>query len=101
MKKILFAIAFVMMMVIANAQSDGWFKSNDGGFMDRGDSGSDPTIALPSAHGYTDDQTTPLGSGLIILGALGAGYAVARRKREEQFTVYGFFNEPQAVNSKQ
>ncbi len=84
MKKILFAIAFVMMMVIANAQSDGWFKSNDGGFMDRGGSGSDPTIALPSAHGeYTDQGTSPLGSGLIILGALGAGYAVARRKREE------------------
>ena len=83
MKKILFAIAFVMMMVIANAQSDGWFRSNDGGFIDRGTEPSDPTISLPNEHGYTEDQTTPLGSGLIILGALGAGYAVARRKREE------------------
>ena len=81
MKKILFAIAFVMMMVIANAQSDGWFKSNDGGFMDRGTGAGDPTISLPNEHGYTEDQTTPLGSGLIILGALGAGYAIARRKK--------------------
>ena len=83
MKKILFAIAFVMMMVIANAQSDGWFRSTDGGFMDRPGSNNDPTISLPNEHGYTDDQgTSPLGSGLIILGALGAGYAVARRKRD-------------------
>ena len=81
MKKILFAIAFVMMMVIANAQSDGWFRSNDGDFMDRPTEPSDPTIALPTAHGYNEDQTTPLGSGLIILGALGAGYAIAKRKR--------------------
>ena len=29
------------------------------------------------------DTPAPLGSGLIILGALGAGYAVAKRKREE------------------
>ncbi len=84
MKKILLAIAFVMMMVIANAQSDGWFRSNDGGFMDRPTEPGDPTIALPSAHGENTDQgTSPLGSGLIILGVLGAGYAVARRKREE------------------
>ena len=82
MKKILFAIAFVMMMVIANAQSDGWFRSNDGGFIDRGET-PDPAISLPNAHGKIDDQGTPLGSGLIILGALGAGYAVARRKREK------------------
>ena len=38
---------------------------------------------LPGTHGYEDDVTAPLGSGLLVLTALGAGYAVARRKREE------------------
>ena len=83
MKKVFFIFAMVVMMgFCANAQNDGWFRSNDGGFIDRGTGTDDPTIALPTAHGeYTDQGTTPLGSGLIILGALGAGYAIAKRKR--------------------
>ena len=80
MKKILFAIAFVMMMVIANAQSDGWFKASGDDYSQR--AGTSPDIALPGSHGLTNDQASPLGSGLIILGALGAGYAIARRKRD-------------------
>ena len=40
------------------------------------------TFVLPGTHGgITDANTTPLGSGLLILGALGAGYAVAKRRR--------------------
>ena len=82
MKKILFAIAFVMVMVLgANAQSDGWFKASGDDYSQR--AGTSPDIALPGQHGLTNDQASPLGSGLIILGALGAGYAIARRKREE------------------
>ena len=82
MKKILFAIAFVMMVSFgANAQSDGWFKS--GGEDNYSGRTEDPGFGLPGSHGMTTDAPAPLGSGLIILGALGAGYAVARRKREE------------------
>ena len=82
MKKILFAIAFVMMVSFgANAQSDGWFKASGDDYSQR--AGTSPDIALPGSHGMTTDAPAPLGSGLIILGALGAGYAVARRKREE------------------
>ena len=79
MKKILFAIAFVMVMVLgANAQSDGWFKSgNDGSYDDR-----TASFGLPNEHGLTNDQSAPLGSGILVLTALGAGYAVARRKRD-------------------
>ena len=82
MKKILFAIAFVMMMVIANAQSDGWFRSND----NENYGGRDLELGVAD-HGYGNNingtgEPAPLGSGLIILGALGAGYAVARRKRD-------------------
>ena len=79
MKKILFAIAFVMMVVIANAQSDGFFKSNDGGYSNR-ENESTGIMALPN-HGADTDQTAPLGSGMLILTAMGAGYALARRKK--------------------
>ena len=82
MKKILFAIAFVMMVSFgANAQSDGWFKaSGDDNYSGRTDASN---ITLPY-HNETTDQngSAPLGSGLIILGALGAGYAVARRRKK-------------------
>ena len=80
MKKILFAIAFVMMVVIANAQSDSFFKSDNSnaGNGNRDDEGF--SMALPG-HGSNDDQQAPLGSGMLVLTALGAGYAIARRKR--------------------
>ncbi len=78
MKKILFAIAFVMMMAVgANAQSDSFFKSNDGGYRDE----ITLDTGMPAAHGM--DIEAPLGSGLLILTAMGAGYVIARRKREE------------------
>ena len=85
MKKIIFTIAIVFMMVLgASAQTDGFFR--DGGSANdysRTDSGSDP--ALPRLPGYgvgatNDDQTAPLGSGLMVLTALGAGYAVKRSR---------------------
>jgi len=84
MKKIIFTIAIVFMMVLGtSAQTDGFFK--DGGSANdysRTGSGSDP--ALPRLPGYgvgaTDnDQAAPLGSGLLILTALGAGYAISRK----------------------
>ena len=79
MKKVLLSIALVMTMAFcANAQSDGWFVSNDANY---NRDGLSLDTGMPPAHGQ--DIELPLGSGLIILGALGAGYAVARRKREE------------------
>ena len=85
MKKIIFTIAIVFMMVLgASAQTDGFFK--DGGSANdysRTSSGSDP--ALPRLPGYgvgatNEDQTAPLGSGLLVLTALGAGYAIKRSR---------------------
>lgn len=84
MKKILFAIAFVVMIGFgAKAQiglTDAFF--NDWA---QSDLMRDITLVnLPGEHGLTGDVPgAPLGSGLFILGALGAGYAVARRKREK------------------
>ncbi len=85
MKKILFAIAFVMMMVVgANAQNDNWFRSNDDIYNNRpGGDSENPNIVFPGSHEIsTDANGVPLGTGLLILTALGAGYAVARKKRQ-------------------
>ena len=87
MKKILLTIALVLTMVLgASAQSDGFFKNyRDDVYGDRGGTGSDPLMpALPGGGvgAYNTDQGAPLGSGLLVLTALGAGYAVARRRQK-------------------
>lgn len=81
MKKILFAIAIVMMLgFTANAQRDGFFSNYDN--YNRVDDPENPNIVFPSGHDLTSDTNgVPLGTGLLILTALGAGYAVARKKR--------------------
>ena len=89
MKKIFLTIAIVLMVSFsANAQRDGFFMSWDD--VSNGlDQYNDFDNGLyrgggPGFPGHGGGDTpAPLGSGLIILGALGAGYAVARRKREE------------------
>ena len=85
MKKILFAIALVLTIgLCANAQRggrDGFFNSwsdVDNG-LDR-DPLAMPT--LPNSHGNMDDIDAPLGSGLLVLTALGAGYALKKRREE-------------------
>ena len=83
MKKILFAIAFVMTMVFcANAQrNDGFFHVNNVEDFDyRTGGGNEFGFSLPTGHGYDNDSAAPLGGGLLILTALGAGYALRKRK---------------------
>ena len=83
MKKILFATAIVLIMgLTANAQGrDGFFADYDNGFSNR-TTGDALDIENPLGHGLTTNTETPLGSGLLVLTALGAGYAVARKKRK-------------------
>ena len=86
MKKIIFALTLVLTIgLCANAQRNGrdsffndWDDVSNG--LDRTGIGL-PT--LPTTHGYEDDFNAPLGSGLLVLTALGAGYAVTRRKKED------------------
>ena len=87
MRKALLTIAIVLTMVLgASAQSDGFFKNyRDDVYGDRGGSGSDPLMpALPGGGvgAYNTDQGAPLGSGLLVLTALGAGYALRKRREE-------------------
>ena len=91
MKKIIFAIAIVLTIgLTANAQGrDGFFSSWNDNYNDRGTigTGSIDNITLPggdlvTGNNYGNDEPAPLGSGLLVLTALGAGYAVYRKKRK-------------------
>ena len=84
MKKILFAIVIVLTLgLTANAQSykdsfvDTWENNS------RDSWGSTIDLLLPTgAIGGTENQSgAPLGSGLLVLATLGAGYAVTRKKK--------------------
>ena len=81
MKKILLAIALIITLgVTATAQSDGFFKSyGNNDYTNRTD---DNIFVLPDAHDTNYDyDSAPLGSGLLILTILGAGYALKKKRK--------------------
>lgn len=85
MKNIILSIAFVFTLSLgAGAQS-----YNDS-FVDWTDSDVNRTIVdwaivFPTTHFTNTDQNgSPLGSGLLILTALGAGYAVSTRRKRKK-----------------
>ena len=87
MKKILFAIAIIMTIgLTANAQGrhDAFFNDwdNDDNYNRSISDGIFPAIVSGELGGIQGDPGAPLGSGLLVLTALGAGYAVARKKRK-------------------
>lgn len=63
-----------------------------GGMFQRGAIGGEQTLFnnnrggilnLPSAHGVTNDQDVPLGSGIALLLGLGGAYLVAKKRKEK------------------
>ena len=84
MKKILFAIAIIMTLgLTANAQNkNDAFITEWGNNNNRFTWGDDLDLILPTTLGSTNDVPAPLGSGLLVLTALGAGYAVARKRKK-------------------
>ena len=84
MKKIFFAIAIVLTIgLTANAQNKrdafvtDWSASDYNRISD-----AFPAILGGTLGNWEGDQPgAPLGSGLLVLTALGAGYAVSKRKR--------------------
>ena len=82
MKKILFTIALTITLGLTasaqfNINTDAFFNDweqserlMDGGF----------SFVLPASHGFDEDTpSAPLGSGLLVLTALGAGYALKKK----------------------
>ena len=86
MKKILFAIVIIMTLgFTANAQSNkdsfvDW--DNDWSGNRTISNGIFPAIVSGDLGGISGDPGAPLGSGLLVLTALGAGYAVARKRKK-------------------
>lgn len=81
MKKILFTIALIFTLsVMSNAQTDGFFKWN--GNDEETFRGFEEGFMLPQYHGTVNDyNSVPLSGGLLVLTALGAGYALKRTKK--------------------
>ena len=83
MKKILFAIAIVMTMSFAASAQDGvdGFFSNTQDENNRAEGDAFNGIAFPGSHKVTGNpDAAPLGSGLLILTALGSGFVLLRKK---------------------
>jgi hypothetical protein len=80
MKKILLTIAILMTMAFsANAQCDVFFNWNDADNETNRYVGDDFSFNLPAAHGSEYDYNAPLGNGLLVLTALGVGYAIKKK----------------------
>lgn len=78
MKKVLFVITLVLMIGLsASAQFDNFIMWEDDANRVIDESG----FMLPSTHGSTMNTQAPLGSGLLVLTALGMVYAISRRKK--------------------
>ncbi len=68
--------AMLLLPTTSTAQSDGFFKNYDNG--DR-----DGDIAITGGlTNQTFGQEAPLGSGLLIMLAAGAGYAILKKKED-------------------
>ncbi len=84
MKKIIFAIAIVLTLgLTANAQGKNDAFVTEWGSVSNDTWRSALALTLPSGGlGTIDgDVPAPLGSGLLVLTALGAGYAVAKKRK--------------------
>ena len=84
MKKLLLLTAIVTMLSLgASAQRDGFFSGDDGGNDQRAISGSMPLLPRGNIGSTDNDQpaTAPIGSGLLILSALGGAYLLRRSQK--------------------
>ncbi len=79
MKKIILVFTIIMTMAFSvNAQSDGFFRDGgDAGYRDG--SGSATPLVPGGPTGTIPDTNAPLGSGLLILTALGGAYLLRKK----------------------
>ena len=77
MRAIVLSLTMVLMLLSAavHAQSDDFFR-NDGDYTNRSNE-----VEYNITNQTFGQEPAPLGSGLLILTAIGAGYAAMRRKR--------------------
>ena len=81
MKKIYITIMILIMGLCACAQCDGFFGNSGDSYVNRGSDDASALIMPRPEVGSHENDTVPLGSGLLIMTTLGAGYMLARKKR--------------------
>jgi len=87
MKKRIFLASVILLLAsgLSFAQNDGFF--NNWSDLDNSDATNGFDMpGLPGAHGDDNDQSgeAPLGTGLLMLTALGAGYAVTKKVKSRK-----------------
>ena len=84
MKKVLLITALVISMSfnVFAQRSDGFFSSYDNDPYNRIDNPNAIGLHMPSGSlGATNSEPAPIGNGLLILTAFGAGYMIRKRKK--------------------
>ena len=94
MKKLALTIALLLGLTMTTFADGGLFKRgynaengasgyNYFGAKAEGDNAGSPAMPLLPQHGVDTNQPAPLGSGIVLLAALGGAYLVGKRRREE------------------
>ena len=84
MKKLALTLAIVLGLGLTT-----FAEPNGGGVFGRGESNdrntNSSTLFAPKLpnHGQNTNQPAPLGSGIVVLTALGAAYLVGKRRKED------------------
>ena len=76
------AMAMLFMPLAITAQTDGFFRSDNGGGS-RGISYKYSLDVTMDDFGDTSSHEGPIGSGLLIMAAAGAGYLLLKKKEEK------------------
>ena len=83
MKKTIMTLAIVLGLSVASFAQGGLFqRGNTPENSQEGTSLRGDGPGLPG-HGSQTDEPAPLGSGIVLLTALGAAYGIAKKHREE------------------
>ena len=83
MKKLALTTTIILGLAIgAMAQGGGLFQRGELGEMYESITRESESPMLPN-HGLPDDQTAPVGTGIAVLTALGAAYALGKKRKEE------------------
>ena len=94
MKKSIITLGIILGMTMTSFADGGLFHRGNNGqnsqnsgyvYYDAmgGEKAGDPGTPLLPPHGSQNNENAPLGSGIALLTVLGAGYVVAKKRREE------------------
>ena len=94
MKKTIITLSLLLGLTMTTFADGGLFKRgynaengasgyNYFGAKAEGDNAGSPAMPLLPQHGEDTNQPAPLGSGIVLLAALGGAYLVGKKRREE------------------